>query len=807
MNTYRTTGFLMLALLAVVLSGCKLNADLGALGGGSRPLTVSGTVSVPAEMLAGVDTLSVGAPGSGTAVAAVHPESDLVPRVLGLFARDSVADVHTGSAGGDVGSDGSFVPISGVQVELVRLTWDPATGTYSETPLTCDGGCPVTASDGTFTVTTTESPSSTLALKVTFTDPVDGTSNVVMRAMVVSSEVDITPTSEAATQIIVDSLNDFVDFGNFTVSEVNALVHLVEDEEIDISGLNFTSAIDKIKTEASDILSRFVIGFKEPGEVAVANINDIFNIMEVRSRLTSPNATFLDGAAEYRATLSGAASFDDFGRFQSNARAYYWGLRSAFLGSPVRVFDEPIVEEEQDPSNPNYLNYLDFGEPVGFSGIVGAENGMAVAPSDTESTTYGFISNNGQLMAFLSERNDESNLVYERGLRVLMKKWTEFTEDSFADITDFDNDTIDYADKINDSNNSLNTGTSSDLNPLMDQNTYNVLMYEHRIDDGGIQVGTSTGTWFFDAGSSAIVNDGNFPSGKPHGAVTPVGLDRDVMNYIYSIGAVARTQAAAMEPCPNLFLVSDGGTLMLRRDTGNSSCNGEGFNLFSGQGAVASDGEIFIVPQVFDDSEDDVTLEYTLPSGLDGRRGWYMGLRQQTGMTDENIKGIYHVVGMITHLDGSTDTITNETKYGSLQFHPTLNDGFGNRQVTGTLHSKQSYLDDIDTGDGIAPTLTRTKSLKEEVTGSYLASSDGTFSFTLPGTTDTVTGIAGQLITLQDGTELAMYLAIPVNTNGNNRGSRGIMLLAHEFVVDYPLPPRPPGPPPPPSSTPPSSPS
>jgi hypothetical protein len=777
MKVLRTLFFPLV--LAVMLGGCS-----GDYAESSRHAShsVTGTVQVPAQFLAALP----------------KPKPSLLARLLSVVSTTGWADIS--------GSVGGFVPVAGVTVELIRLNFDPVTELFYETVVGCDGGCPVTAADGSFTIITTESASSTLALKVTFVDPVDGTPDVVMRAMVYGDNVDVTPISEAAAQIVIASLNQFVLIDNFTVNEVGALVNLIEDEDIDITGLNFPDAITKIKTDASDILARFIVGFQEGGEMNVANANDIWHIVELRNRLIAPNISFPNGAVNFQSTLGGAVSFDNNGDFQIGSALYYWGLRSDFFADPVRLFDQALNELDYDPLAPAYEGYKAFGLPVGFRGISAASNGMAVANSNTEATTYGFLTNDGGMVALLSEKNDEVQSIYDRGLRILMRKWRS-SSDAFNTAFDFTNNTFNYADGIDSKNSSANVQNSIDLNPLMHQSTYNVIMYQHYLNNSGIEIGAGTGQWLFDTESQIVPADNSdVHTTTPYGFVDASNLNLDTAKYLFSIGFVSRNAAKTMEPCPNYFAIEDGGSLLLRRDITNNDCNGvAGENIFAGAGAVSADGEVFVVPQTFDDSEDNLQLAYSMPVGAPARRGWYIGIKRQANLTNAHLQGIYHVVGQVTEVDGGPDTVTYQTFHGSLQFTG-VDDGLGNMRVEGTLHRKSAMLDDID-NDATPPLLSRTQSIREAVSGTYRAAPDGTVAFSLPGYattgTETVTGAAGQVVPLADGNELAMFLAIPINRNASGKGARGIMLLAHEFIIEYPVPPDPPGPPRPPDDLPP----
>lgn len=758
-----TTVFALL--FVTVLAGCSVNNPEA-----NTPVyTVSGTVFVPADVFA---ALQKKAPPT------------LLARMLSVLVPESVADVN-GNIGGNVGSGGSYVPIPGVQIELVQLGFDVPTSTYFEIPLTCTGGCPVTAPDGSFTLQTTEIPSSDLALKVTFTDPVDGTPNVVMRALVYDVNVDVSPVSEATTQVIVEALSQFVNYSDFTVNEVAALVKLIEDENIDVSGLNFTDAVAKIRTEANDIIATFVTGFQQPGEMNAANPNDIFHLMELESRLVSPNATYVNGAMDIESSLGGAVSFDNNGVFQTGSAIYYWGLRSEFANDPVRLFDQALIELEQDPSLPAYQTYLTYGVPIGFHGIMAADNGLAVANSSTEKSSYGFISNDGGLMAFLSEQNDEGQLIYDRGLRVLMRKWKSVTE-NYNSSFNYANSTISYTDGTDIVN--LNSANSPDLNPLLDLNTYNVVQFQNYLTSADLETGIGTGTWSF-ANTQEPVSGGSNATTKLHGRMTVARLDLDALDYQLGTGTVVQNAPKAMEPCPNLFVVLEGGSLMLRRDIADPNCNGNSAHILAGVGAVTSDGEVLIVPQTHDDDEDPTVLEFPIAGA--GRRGWYIGVKQQLALSKNNVNGIYHVVGQITHLDSTTDTVTHELVHGNLQFIPGT--GVNPNIVTGTLHKKSAAMSDVFV-DVTPPALSKTNSVMELANGTYAVNTNGTLTFTLPGTTETVTGAAGQMLLLSDGRQRAMFIVLPVVTNNANGGSRGLLLLSHEFLVEYPVPPDPPGP-------------
>ncbi len=355
---------------------------------------------------------------------------------------------------------------------------------------------------------------------------------------------------------------------------------------------------------------------------------------------------------------------------------------------------------------------------------------------------------------------------------MLIKKWSN-TAETYNSL--FTNENFLPGDDAVNSN--ANSDASSDLNPLLDQKTYNVVHYQHFINNAALEAGVGTGSWFFDNTTPVTATEGVNPSNKTLGLMTPMGLDLDAIAYDYTLGTVSREAAKAMEPCPNLYQVAEGGSLMIRRDSTNTSCNGLSAYIFAGTGAVTADGGVMVIPQVFDDVEDNVTLELPLTGGA-GRRGWYVGMEQVSGMTNAWLTGTYHVVGEVTGLDGADESLTFRSLHGALTF-----DAAGN--VTGALHSKSTVMDQILL-DAVAPAVAESKSTRLDVTGTYTAATDGTFSFTMANITEAVTGIAGQVLVLPDSSQVPMLLAIPVVTNGADNGSRGLLLLAHEFLVAYP---------------------
>jgi len=749
----------VVGLVLVLLAACGAGNDSPA------PITntVSGSVQLPAQLVAKLN----------------QHQPTLLARLLGFISTSSWANIS--------GNVGGFVPVSGVTVELVQLSYDPINNTVIETPVGCDGGCPITDSNGNFTIYTSATASSNLALRVSFIDPISS-NPVVMRALVYGNSVDVTPISEAAAQLIFSSLDPsgFVSLSDYTTNEVGSLVKLIEDEDIDLTGQDFATAINTIKNYPGNLLSDFINGFKSGGEMNVANPNDVFHILELRNQLIAPDATYLTGAVNFESTTGGAVSFDDNGNFQSGSALYYWGLRSDLLGNPpARLFDQPLAQQAQ------------YGIPVGFRGLTATDSGMVVANSNTEATTYGFLSNDGGLIAALSERNDETQSIYDRGLRILMREWKDTSTDVYNDV--YTNNTINYLDGINGNNTNSGNHNSVDLNPAMGGNTggqpgvYNVVMYQNYLTDSGIEIGAGTGQWTFDttSGVQTIISDTTTspPTYKAYGDVTVSSQNLDAVQYQYATGTLTTPAVKTLEPCPNLFAIVYGGSLNIRRDDQNASCNGVSADVFAGSGAVTSDTEVFAIPQVFDDKEDDQALELPMDPGTAARRGWYIGIRQPaTALTSDMLSGRYHVLGQVTEFDDTAHGITYETFHGTLDF--TGVSGI----VAGTLYKKRATLDDIN---GASPLLSRTASVAESVNGTYSASvGDGTISFSMPGTTDTVTGIAGQVRPFgTNNANTAMLIVVPISRYTTGTGAvaaRGVMLLSHEFLTSYPVPPDPP---------------
>ncbi|MBI5450332.1 MAG: hypothetical protein HY940_03150 [Gammaproteobacteria bacterium] len=719
-------------------------------------------------------------------LAAVRQQSDsstFLAGVLQRLVRSSYANA-TGIVGGTTGTSGSFVPVSGITVELVRMVYDPASGAYSEQILPCNGGCPVTAVDGTFTLSTLQQPSSDIALKVTFIDV--NSQQVIMRSPLYGSSVDINPVSEAVTQLITPVVGGTVPLSNFTPNEIKALVSLVDDETLDVSNLDFNAAIAKIKTEASDVLAKFLAGFQGSGEMHAVRPHDVFHIMESGLQLTAPNLNFTNGAMNLKASLGGGVSFDANANLQSGSAIYFWGLRGLFAGDPLRLFDQALDQLVQDPGIVGYNTFATYGQPIGMEGIIGAVNGNATAYSTTESATPGFITNDGGLMVFLREQDNAGQLVYERGTRILMKKWVKsannynelYTNANFFATYDPNGATINR-------NNNQGNQVSPDLNPIMSAKAYNVVTYQSLIDAAGVEQGAGTSLWSFSNAAPVLLSGGANASTKTFGTVLVSGAGVNAAKYSYGTAAVT-VQAKPLDPCPNYYQIQEGGSLMLRRDSLSAACRGLAASVFAGTGGVTADGEVFIVPQIYDDLEDDVTLEFPITGGA-GRRGWYIGMQQAVGLMDVNVTGVYHVVGQITDLDAVTKAVTQRSLHGDLQFVPNSGGVPGNNIVSGTVHDKRMVMDQIQVGDAVAASLSKTFSQRSDLSGgSYQVAADGTFTFALPGMTETVTGIAGQVLTLGDGSKVAMLLAIPVVNSTTN--GRGLLLLAHEFLVPYPVP-------------------
>lgn len=168
-----------------------------------------------------------------------------------------------------------LTPVAGAVVELVRL----ADGAVIATDITDEAGV--------YTFSDAPALGSTLAYIVR----VNGDS-ATLRALVSGEIVDISPASEVVAGAVLDGA---ASFANFEIQEAAALAGLLASMDVDVSGMDFTTAIATIRDAAGGILPDMVAGFSTPGAVTSLRGND-YSVINYSALLRDPLVVPVEGA-------------------------------------------------------------------------------------------------------------------------------------------------------------------------------------------------------------------------------------------------------------------------------------------------------------------------------------------------------------------------------------------------------------------------------------------------------------------------------------------------------------------------------
>ncbi len=369
---------------------------------------------------------------------------------------------------------------------------------------------------GEYRILTAEQPSSSLALLITGED---GTS---LRAMVTGGLVNITPTSEAVVQTILDSINapsSTLTLENFTPREVEALVRLIEGMNIDVTGQTLAEAIITIRNRAGNILQDFTAGFGAPGVSNALSAGD-YGITGLATSFWDPFSLDGEGGIDLSGTTGGGMTFFSNGTLQGTA-SFNW--HSLFNFSEITQFADFVGDDPPDKNTGQQIpNKPTSGTPK--SDYVVSPLGQVTVVPVTGEATAGVITTDGEILVHALDSNPLGKM--SRGLMVAVKKL-----EGTPDLITLDN--------------MLATGSG----------TYNVMRFINAQSSNRnvMETTTSTGTMTFD-------NSGNFTAAS----LSTRQLTTDLSNLTLSSSTGSDSLSGRYNILPNgqLNMLGPGGIFM-----------------------------------------------------------------------------------------------------------------------------------------------------------------------------------------------------------------------------------------------------
>ena len=689
--------FLILLSVGSLLGACSS-------GNGDADRRIQGVVLLPAQVVAARNTQTWWA------------------RLQGLFIRELRADV-TG-----------LVPVANTTVELVRLDSQGNVAAVLDS----------TTSDasGNYSFVTSEPPSSDLAVRL----PAEANPT---RAIVTETNIDVTPVSEAVVRSIIDEIAaSGTVLGNYTVSEVAALVDLVSSMDIDLSTApDFESAVNTVLAEANPTLGDMTRGYGTPGAVNTLASKQ-FSMVGQNTTLVPPPQFNGQGPGIDHRTLNGAFGFSGNATIIGTGNEQVSLLISDLLGSSF---------------------FCDVSTVFGRSFIPAANGQVSITAQDGSGTVLGALSADGRLMVYPAVNfvagvgGNASGL--GRGLRVALS----------------------WENRIPDGSINRNTVVSGD---------YNVLWSAVYMNPGGGMGtgGLGGGGTITATNGSALVNfdtvtapdaEGRNPFTSTNPAVSSVTLD--LADGSVTVGSAPDSLSGVYEVLPS------GGMIAILGDPPTLMSGGSGSNDFlQGAHIQTPDGQVAGL----------LALSASINSGTMGTGGNLLGMTDSncggggtgtpdtmmggsagegrgiflaapaTGTANSAIAGTYNAVAQITRFTqdstNGTALVESEYRYGTLSF-----DGAGN--VTGgNLFYKRATLDVAAALAGDSTAVASSTATVNYTGGTYsVGSVDGVLNLSLTG---------GDGLTL--GTGFAALngelLVLPVEWDGSATGARGVLLLLRQ---------------------------
>ncbi len=682
--------FLIFAVvIAWLQSGCSVD--------GNSSSTIRGTVLLPAQQVAQVS------------------RTGLLARLRGLFISDLQADV--------VG----LAPVANATVELVRL--DNQGNVIAVIATTTSDA------SGNYSFTTNEPPSSDLAVRLP-NEPAP------TRAIVTQTNIDITPVSEAVVRSIIDEiLNTGTVLGNYAVSEVKALVDLVNGMDIDVGGAaTFDDAVNIVRTQAGSILTDMTAGYGTPGSVMALSQNDYALIGATTTLVPPPQFTPSSSAAIDHRAIDGALGFKQATPETDGGVEFGMLVLSDFASASY---------------------FCDASQLIGDRFVPASNGQVTVKPAQGGGAVMGMFSADNKLLIYPWTNTvagvDGNATGIGRGIR-------------FGFLTE---------------NTMPRDGVS--LNPELNGN-YNMVWSASYLSNGGGMGGgnafsTATGsiTLIFDP--STVDTEGQSALSSSNGTVSTLTLD--LGNYTVSSNSGTDTVSGVYEVLPGndvLAPLGDTGVMMGGGMGSGDFLQGMRVQVPDGQvssllafsswiagGGMSGGGGMGMTAQCGDSGAGGMMggSGGGMMGGAAGEgRGVALAALQEVGIDQAAISGTYNAVALITTLTEGTGTafIETEVAYGTFTF-----DGAGN--VSGSnLYFQRATMDAAAAAGGNTNAVS-TATGSNNYTGTYSVSVvDGALTLNLTGL-GTAAGFAAR------GGEL---MALPIEETATGTGRRGLLLLMRQ---------------------------
>ncbi len=685
--------FIFAMAIAWLLGGCSVDEN-------PSNSTIRGTVLLPAQQVAQTS------------------RTGFLARLRGLFISDLQADV--------VG----LAPVANATVELVRLD--------SQGNVIAVIATTTSDASGNYSFTTTEPPSSDLAVRLP-NEPAP------TRAIVTQTSIDITPVSEAVVRSIIgEILNTGTVLGNYAVSEVKALVDLVNGMDIDLStAADFEQAVGIVRTEAGSILTDMVTGYSPPGASTALASKNFIVAGQTTTLVPPPQLTATGtGGIDHR-IINGAFGFRSTGLLAASA-----------LGQISLILS--------DLSTATY--FCDVGPSFGVSFIPASNGQVTVTAGDGSGSVAGALATDGTFMVYPGTGFDAAvggqATGFGLGLHVAAQRGTK------TPVTD------------------------ANRNPLLLGN-YNFIWSATHMDP---TVGTN-GALTILTGRTVVNYDGN---GTPdiegrnaftdNGSATIESLTLDIAAGTVTSATTVDTVSGVYEVLPQNHVLSqmgDPATLMgggggsadflqglhLSPATNETIAPLAAFSSYLTAGNMGQGGGMNMGTSNCGGGTGNTVGGGGAMMGSNNGEGRGLALAAPvslaTGLTVNDVSGTYNAVAQLNSLRQGAGTAFMETEidYGTFSFNPV------DSTLTGTLRYKRSTLDTAAALAGNTAAVTNSSG-NTTYTGTYsVGSVDGTVTLTLTGGFTTGTGFIARK---------GDFLVLPIQNTDASGGSRGLLLLMRQ---------------------------
>ncbi|HHH36780.1 MAG TPA: hypothetical protein ENK48_08160 [Gammaproteobacteria bacterium] len=651
---------------------------------------------------------------------AANPRPDMLARLRGLFISDLRADVI------------GLAPVANTTVELVRLD--------SQGNVSAVLASTTSDASGNYSFTTTEPPSSDLAVRL---PGQPGTT----RAIVTQTNTDITPVTEAVVRSIVDEITasaGSVVLGNYTVEEVAALVDLVNGMDIDVSTApTFEDAVLTVRSQAGSILTDMTAGYGSPASVAALYQNNYALTGETTTLVPPPQLNGTSAGIDHRAIDGGMG-------FERNTQRIKSGTEFSLL----------LLNDLTSAS------YFCDSDQLHGDRFVPAANGQVTVTPAGGSAVVGALSADNSLLIYPWTHTragiDGNSSGLGRGLRI------GFIAQN------------------------LPPTQGTNRNPQVSGN-YNMVWTANYVSNGGGMMGGGS-TFSSATGSITLIFDATQTNGNLQNPQSPLSsANGTVTTLTVDLGNYAVTSTSGTDTLSGVYQVLPGTDVLIPLGDTAAMMGGMGGNsgdFLQGMRLQVADGQVSPLlafsswiagggmgggggmgmgnAQCGSTGGGMMGSGGGMMGGAAGEgRGVALAARQESGIDQTRLSGVYNAVALITTFTEGTGTafVDSEVNYGTFTL-----DGAGNISA-GTLYFQRATMDVAAAAGGNNSAVSSSTGNNSSYTGTYsVSATDGTLTMAINGL-GTGSGFAAR------GGEL---LVLPIQETAATTGRRGILILLRQ---------------------------